>query len=271
MKTVIKKIKNNSGMSLIEMLIGLFLAGLVTTSVFEVYINQHKNWMIQDDVTNIQQNGRAAIDELSRHIRMAGHALPFGIQSIEAYDTNPDTIIVNYVSDGCDATISDPMPNPSSELKLVGSDVSCFHEDQWAYIWDPVTQTGEFFLITHVQVAASKIQHNTMSLSKKYDQGAILLSLSRLKYYIDNSDTLHPNLMLEMPGQAPQVYAENIEDLQFRYTMKNGSIYDTPPIIDDLREVHITVKARSDKPDIDFEDEPYRKREYATKVNLRNI
>ena len=84
MNKILKKIKSNAGMSLIEMLIGLFLAGLVTASVFEVYINQHKNWMIQDDVTNIQQNGRAAIDELSSQLRMAGHELPLGIEAIEA-------------------------------------------------------------------------------------------------------------------------------------------------------------------------------------------
>lgn len=271
MKKIMKKINSNAGMSLIEMLIGLFLAGLVTASVFEVYINQHKNWVIQDDVTNIQQNGRAAIDELSRQLRMAGHALPAGIKSIEAYDTNPDTIVINYVSNGCDATISDPMPRPSAELKLLGQDISCFYDDQWAYIWDPVAQTGEFFMITEVQGAAYHIQHRTMALSKKYDQGAILLSLSRLKYYIDYSDTLHPNLMLEIPGLGTSVYAENIEDLQFKYTMRNGIVYDTPPIIEDIREIQITVRARSDKPDIDFEENPYRKREYATKVNLRNL
>jgi len=258
-------------MSIIEMLIGLFLAGIVTASVFEVYINQHKNWMIQDDVTNIQQNGRAAIDELARQLRMAGQGLPIGIKSIEAYDTNPDTIVINYVANGCDASLEWPMPQPSSELRCDGHDVSCFYDGQWPYIWDPVTETGEFFKITEVQTGSSHIQHNTMSLSKKYDAGAILLSLMRLKYYIDYSDSLHPNLMLDIPGLGAQVYAENIENLQFRYRMKNGHVYDTPPIVDDINEIEITVDARSDKPDIDFADQPYRHREYATKVNLRNL
>ena len=134
-----------------------------------------------------------------------------------------------------------------------------------------MAQTGEFFMITEVQGAAYHIQHRTMSLSKKYDKGAILLSLSRLKYYIDYSDSLHPNMMLEIPGLGASVYAENIEDLQFRYTMRNGNIYNTPPIIEDIREIEITVNARSDRPDIDFEDEPYRYREYSTKVNMRNL
>ena len=271
MKLIMKKLKNNAGMSLIEMLIGLFLAGLVTASVFEVYINQHKNWIIQDDVTNIQQNGRAAIDELSSQLRMAGHELPLGIEAIEAYDTNPDTIIINFSSSGCNAPIEHKMPLPSSEFRCDGHDVSCFYNGQFAYIFHPDSGGGEFFEISLVQTGSSHIQHNKWPLTKIYDKDAIILALNRYKYYIDYSDSLHPNLMLELPGQAPQVYAENIEDLQFRFTMKGGAIVNVPPSAADVREIHIDLTARSDKPDIDFADDPYRRRTYATKVNLRNL
>jgi len=271
MRTIIKKLKNKAGMSVIELLIGMFLAGLVTASIFEVYINQHKNWMIQEDITNIQQNGRAAIDELSRQLRMAGHELPQGIEAIEAYDTNPDTIVINFSSGGCDAPIEHKMPKPSSELRCDGHDISCFYDGQYAYIFHPDSGGGEFFEITQVQVAAAHIQHNTMPLSRIYDKGAIVMSLNRYKYYIDYSDSLHPNLMLKLPGQTPQVYAENIEDLQFRYTMKGGAVVNVPPSAADVREIHIELTARSDKPDIDFEQDPYRRRTYATKVNLRNL
>lgn len=271
MKTTIEKIKNNTGISLIEMLVGLFLASLVTVSVFEVYINQHKNWMIQEDVIEIQQNGRAAIDELSSQLRMAGHELPLGIEAIEAYDTNPDTIIINFSSSGCSAPIEHSMPLPSSELRCDGHDISCFSAGQFAYIFHPDSGGGEFFQISLVQTGSSHIQHNKWPLSKTYDKNAIIISLNRYKYYIDYSDSLHPNLMLELPGQEPQVYAENIEDLQFRYTMKGGAIVNVPPAAADVREIHINLTSRSDKPDIDFGHNPYRRRTYATKVNLRNL
>jgi len=97
------------------------------------------------------------------------------------------------------------------------------------------------------------------------------MSVSRLKYFIDYSDSLHPNLMVQVIGQNPQVYSENIEDLQFRYKMKNGTVTDAPAISSNIREVEIFLSARSSKPDIDFPDDPYRRRSYASKVNLRNL
>ncbi len=266
-----KNLLNNKGASLIELMIGLFLAGLVTAAVFEIYINQHKNWYIQEDVTEIQQNARAAIDELTRNIRMAGYELPIGLPAIEASNTNPDTIVINYVDGGCQAVITDPMPTPAKELKCLGQDLSCFYDGEWAYIFQPDSGGGEFFEITQVQTAAFHLQHNTVVLSKCYPPDAIVLALQRMKYYIDYSDSLHPNLMIVLPGRAPEVYAENITDLQFKYRMKNGVVVDVPPIIEDVRSVEITLVGRSDKPDPDFPNNPYRNRTYTSTVNLRNL
>ncbi len=271
MKKIISKLRDISGLSILEVLIALFLAGVVTAAIFQIYVTQHKNWLIQEDVTDIQQNARAAIDELSRNIRMAGHALPFGLDAVQAYNTNPDTIIINYYDNSCDAPIVVAMPQPSSELRCDGHDVSCFYDGQWIYIADPFAGSGEFFIITHVQADAFHIQHNTMSLSKCYPAGSQLMAVTRVKYFIDYSDSLHPNLMVQVLGQNPQVYAENIDDLQFRYKMKNGTVSDDPVIAANIREVEILISARSSKPDIDFPDDPYRRRVYASKVNLRNL
>jgi len=271
MKNIKLKLRSNSGTSVIEVLIALFMAGIVTAAVFEVYINQHKNWNIQEDISDVQQNGRVAVDELSRQLRMAGHELPLGINAIEAYDTNPDTIVINYSNGGCEAPIEHKMPLPSSELRCDGHDVSCFYDGQIAYIFHPDSGGGEFFEISHIQLSSSNIQHNKWPLTTTYDKGAIIISLTRLKYYIDYSDSLHPNLMLEIPGKTPQIYAENIEDLQFRYTMKGGAVVNVPPSSADVREIHIDVVARSNRPDVDFPDDPYRRRTYSTKVNTRNL
>ena len=253
---------------------GLALLGaataLVLSALFGVYINQHKNWMIQEDVTEIQQNARAAIDELTRQIRMAGNGLPLGLPGIQASNTNPDTITINYSSSGCQAPIEHAMPLPSSELRCDGHDISCFHDSQYVYIFSPDSGGGEFFEITEVQVAAYHIQHNTTSLSRLYPQGSIVLQMEQLKYYIDRSDTAHPNLMLKLPGQAAQVYAENVEDLQFQYTMKNGATVNLPAIVDDIRAVEITLVARSSRTDASFANQ-YRRRTFNSVVNLRNF
>lgn len=271
MRRPIDIVKSIAGVSVLEALVALILAGIVTTAVFKVYVNQHKNWNTQEQVTDLQQNARAAIDELTRQIRMAGFELPIQLDGIEAHNTNPDTIIITYATGGCDAQIEHKMPNPSSELRCDGHDVSCFYDGQWAYIFHPDSGGGEFFEISHVQMGSSHIQHNTMALSQAYDQGAILLSLEQVKFFIDNSDTAHPNLMMQLPGRNAEVYAENISDLQFTYKMKNGAMVDTPAIPKDIREVNISLTARTNDPDSEFPSDPYRHRVFSSSVNLRNL
>ena len=274
---ILTKIGQQRGVSLLEVLIALAVTGIITLAVFKAYITQHKNYMTQDDITEIQQNARVVIDELSRHIRMAGNKLPHGLQAITPSNTNPDTITLTYRTNNCDSYLSEAMPLPSSELKC-GADISCFHDDQWAYIFEPDSGGGEWFLITHVQAAALHIQHNTMSLSKCYGEDAIILSMNQIKFFVDNTtDPDHPTMMMQLPGQAPQIFADNIIDLQFQYKLDNGTVVDEPVLIDDIREVLISVTGRSRHQDYEaptVEDDPnsgFRLRTYSSSVNLRNI
>lgn len=260
------------GFTMIELLISLFLTGVIATFVMQAYVNQHKVVLVQDQVADMQQNARAAIDELSRQVRMAGYGVPIGMAAIVSSNTNPDTIMVNYNARNCDGNITDPMPQPSAELKLRGGqDLNCFFDGLWTYIFDPTTGTGEWFTITEVQKAAGHIQHNLHKFTKKYGVGSIVLNLEQIKFYIDNSDTLHPNLMIQVNGLTPEIYAENIEDLQFNYVLKNGNMVDSIDIKSLVREVKISLRARTDSPDPDFPHNPYRLRSYTSSVNPRNL
>nr|MBN2276895.1 hypothetical protein [candidate division Zixibacteria bacterium] len=272
MNRALLKLKCHGGISLMETLIALFLTGLVITTVFKVYVNQHKNWAIQENVTDVQQNLRAAIDELSRQIRMAGHRLPLGLDGIAAYNADPDTIIVTYVgSNSSQAVLDSDMGGSGSDLDCNGSDLSGFEDGQLAYIFQPDSGGGEFFAVQSIDIGNSRISPTT-NLTRAYPKDAVVLAdLQRIKYYVDNSDTLHPNLMIILPGQTPAVYAENIEDLQFRYRMKNGSIIDQPVIIDDIRAVSVGILARSNNPDPDITGDPYQRRFTSTTINLRNF
>lgn len=271
MKKMFAKLRDRRGISLVEMLIAFALTGVVTASVLKAYVTQHKNYMVQDDITHIQQNVRASIDELSRQCRMAGYALPLGLPSIEAANTDPDTITIVYHDDGCDTYLDAAMPQPSSELKCA-TDVSCFYDGQWVYIFEPDSGGGEFFEITHVQPSSQHLQHNTMTLSKAYTKDAVILSLMRVQFYIDQTDPDHPNLMIRLPGKTPQVYAENISDLQFRYRLEDGNLVNVPVAVEDVREILISVTGRSANPDPDKpEDEQYRTRTSSTSVALRNL
>ncbi len=266
-----KILKSNKGVTLVEILLAVLLTGIISAVMFRVYINQHHAWNIQDSVIEMQQNARASIDELTRQIRMAGYDLPNGLNAFEASNTDPDTIMLHYRTSSCDAPIVNSMPNPSSELSCDGYDVSCFEEGQIAYIHDPNTESGEFFTITEVQTGSSHIQHNTSVLSKAYPSGSNLYTIEKVKYYIDYSDTLHPRLMVQFGNALPQIYAEDIADLQFTYTLRNGITMDSPTLVNDVRRISIAVTARTERSDIEFEEEPYRFETYQSQVYLRNL
>ena len=266
-------LKSDRGMTLIEVLIALLMTGILTAAMFKVYVNQHHAWLIQDRVIEMQQNARAAADELSRQLRMAGYELPNNLPPIVAYNTNPDTIVIHYQSAGCNAPIDKAMPQPSAELDCTapGADVSCFYVGQEAYIFDPNVEKGEFFDISHVQITPGKIQHNTCPLSKCYPKGSVILALDRIKYYINRSDTLHPKLMVQLGSFPPQVYAEDIVDLQFTYMMKNGDVVDVPAIAKDVRAIGISIRSRTPEKDVEFTATPYRFETYQSRVYLRNM
>ncbi len=268
MKKILKSVR---GVTLSEVLVAMIITGIISAAMFRAYISQHHAWNIQEAVIETQQNSRAAIDELTRQIRMTGYGLPAGLNALEVYNTNPDTIVVIYAAADCDAPIEHAMPNPSAELRCDGHDVSCFSDDQEIYIFDPFTETGEFFVLTSVQVAAAHLQHNTMVLSKAYPKGSILMAIDRVKFYIDYTDSLHPNLMVKVGTYAPQVYAENMIDLQFVYTLKNGMAVDAPVMVNDVRQVAVAVTGRTSRPDTDMSEQPYRFRDYQSNVNLRNF
>lgn len=261
---------NQRGFTLIEVLIAAIIAAIALTAGFEVLINHNKSHLIQAGVSDMQQNNRAAIDELVGNIRKAGYRLPAVLPALSSWNTNPDTIAMVFMSEpACTAELTISMTLPSSELKCTGYDLSCFDDDIWAYIYEPASDSGEFFYITHVDVGGERIQHSSAPLTRLYQSGSEIVRLRALKYYVDISDTLQPKLMVKPFGGSANIFADGIEDIQFRYLLADGSVRDTITASQYVREVLVKVMARSGKTDLFLED--YRKDTLSTRVRVRNL
>jgi type IV pilus assembly protein PilW len=64
---------NKKGITLIELLVALVICGLVIAGIYRVFVAQTKAYTVQDQVVEVQQGIRSAMEILLRDIRMAGY------------------------------------------------------------------------------------------------------------------------------------------------------------------------------------------------------
>lgn len=65
--------KNCNGFTLVELMITVAISGIIITAIYSAYISQQRTYLAQEQVAEMQQNIRAAIDMMEREIRMAGY------------------------------------------------------------------------------------------------------------------------------------------------------------------------------------------------------
>ncbi|WP_417916050.1 prepilin-type N-terminal cleavage/methylation domain-containing protein [Candidatus Electronema sp. JC] len=70
-----KKTMTKFGFTLIEIMVSMVISSLVIAGVYGVYTIQQRSYTTQEQVTEMQQRLRSAVDFMSRDIRMAGYAL----------------------------------------------------------------------------------------------------------------------------------------------------------------------------------------------------
>lgn len=108
--------RNNSGFSLLEMLIvaGIFMFVLIP--VLTVFTTSYESYLVQDDVSSTQQNIRTALMYLRKDIRMAGAGLGDGFFMIDLMDEDGDGDLAEAVTVYGISAGNGIGPNDSDEL-----------------------------------------------------------------------------------------------------------------------------------------------------------
>ena len=69
---LLKSVLDRKGITLIELMVALVISGIVIGAVYRLFIAQTRAYGLQDQVVEIQQNVRSAMEVLLRDLRMAG-------------------------------------------------------------------------------------------------------------------------------------------------------------------------------------------------------
>ncbi len=69
----IRLLRNRKGVTLIELLVALVISGIVIAGIYRIFVSQTKAYTVQDQVVEVQQNIRSAMEILLRDLRMAGY------------------------------------------------------------------------------------------------------------------------------------------------------------------------------------------------------
>lgn len=100
MKVLIKK--DLKGVTLIELLIALVVLGLTVAGIYRLFISQTKAYTLQDQIVEVQQGIRIAMDILLRDLRMAGFdddSLNSNVSVLTPIIVGNESITVSYEYD----------------------------------------------------------------------------------------------------------------------------------------------------------------------------
>jgi len=96
-----------SGFSLVELLVAMAITGVVMAAVFKIYTTQQDSYVLQEQVAEMQQNGRTAKYVMAKEIRMAGYD-PTGLAGAGFISAGGNIIHFTMDITGEDGTITVP-------------------------------------------------------------------------------------------------------------------------------------------------------------------
>jgi prepilin-type N-terminal cleavage/methylation domain-containing protein len=93
------RLKGNKGFTLVEILVVIAILGLVMASIYSIYLTNMKSAYSQEEVVEVQQNLRIAMDSITKDIRMAGMLVPTTTPPIASGFANYSSLIpINMAS-----------------------------------------------------------------------------------------------------------------------------------------------------------------------------
>jgi len=251
---------HSKGFSLVELLVVMVIMGLVITSVYGLFVGSNKTANTSEEVVDVQQNLRVAMETLVADIRMAGFLIPSTEIPVE---TTPASLAVGAVLDlnivtstgvyarvtGVSAT---PIPTTGGTLTVDDGMAINFNSVHGLRIVEPsnpsnftnipiaefIGSDGAANTLTIKPGAAVTVNPNDMVMLIKADDATSIPVLVSYQL-VDDTDSSDANMFLlqrTVGGGASQTVAANINTVEFAYV----------PSATDIKAIRITITASTD-------------------------
>jgi type IV pilus assembly protein PilW len=96
-----RKTLNNGGYTLMELMVAMVIGMIVMASVATTFTTQTRAYSAQEQINQMEQNARGALDIMSRELKMAGYKPNGGsVTGVVSYSTTSLTIQADLNADG---------------------------------------------------------------------------------------------------------------------------------------------------------------------------
>jgi prepilin-type N-terminal cleavage/methylation domain-containing protein len=290
----VAKITKVKGLTLIELLIAMAISAILIAAIYRTFIGQQKAYTVQEQVVDMQQNARVAINRMMREIRMAGfgnvsNLLPFaafttfnGLQVITLNNIITPSDNKNNVTQSDDqitiigafeqiSTLAAVPTVGTNTIQLAGN-ASEFDDKYQKYVCIGGLETHTIRPKGVVPPTITFLDND--NVVNNFPVGTPVFKVKAITYRLNLQKGI---LVLEREdntdGGGGQDIAENIENLQFRYILEDGSESDAPADPSKIRMVKVTVTARTSISDPEFKGGTggYRRRVISSNILVRNV
>ena len=255
------RIRSESGMTLIELMIAVAVSGIVMAGVVQIFVSSSSSHSLQTEMATMQQNVRMAKMFLERDVRMAGCGIEeyydLGTRVYPVDFTNAggesdtDILVINYMypdNDPClpQLTLRYKMPVASAEA-TVNEDLEIAPYSAWdnafvcagttyggtpfkefkAIITAPDGSKSDVVYITQVQGNSSKLQNRpydgfSNKIINSYPENSTIGFLSDTSFLQITYSYTYSNGNGTLLRNGEAV-ADNIEDLQFAFGLDTNT------------------------------------------------